>query len=68
MQRMWDSITEETITMAQEKIQDFKKEEIDMMIAESITTGVIVSLQTVIQMESDNTARKAKNCSLRKRK
>ena len=42
MQRMWDSITEETITMAQEKIQDFKKEEIDMMIAESITTGVIV--------------------------
>ena len=41
MQRMWDSITEEIITMAQEKIQDFKKEEIDMMIAESITTGLI---------------------------
>ena len=42
MQRMWDSITEETITMVQEKIHDFKKEEIDMMTEESITTGVIV--------------------------
>ena len=42
MQRTWDSIIEETITMAPRKILDFKRE-IDMMIAESSTTGVVVT-------------------------